>query len=95
MPNFSRGDFVPIMRPSTVSYSFPTDPYLATADSDVDASHTTDRESRPSTGGHIVMVFAAAVLWLVNSCNFIYGRIGIYASSFSIKGNKMDPSYHE
>ena len=62
MPNFPRGDFVPIMRPSTVSYFFPTDPYLVTVD--VDASHATDKESCCSTGGHIVMVFAAAVLWL-------------------------------
>jgi len=38
------------------------DPYLVTAD--VHASHATDRESRCSTGGHIVMVFAAAFLWL-------------------------------
>ena len=62
MPNLPRGDFVPIMRPSTISYSFPDDPYLVTAD--VDASHATDKESRRSTGGHIIMVFAAAVLWL-------------------------------
>jgi len=62
MPNLPRGHFVPIMRPSTVSYSFPDDPYLVTTD--VDTSHATDKESRRSTGGHIIMVFEAAVLWL-------------------------------
>lgn len=40
MPNMQRGDFVPIMRPSTVRCSFPDDPYLVTAK--VDASHATD-----------------------------------------------------
>jgi len=44
-----------------VVYPFPDDPYLVTAD--VDASHATDIETRRSTGGHIVMIFGAAILW--------------------------------
>lgn len=55
------GTFVPYEIPPDVLYPFPPDPYLVTAD--VDASHATDIASRRSTGGHIVMIFAAAVLW--------------------------------
>ena len=58
-----KGAFVPYKKPDDTVYSFPEDPYLVTTD--IDASHTTDRESRRSPGGHIIMIFAAAVLWLV------------------------------
>ena len=56
------GDFVPYDIPDDLDFSFPEDPYLANAD--VDASHATDEETRKSTGGYIVFLFATAVLWL-------------------------------
>ena len=56
-----KGTFVPYAIPPNVLYPFPPDPYLVTAD--VDASHAADLETRRSTGGHIIMIFAAAVLW--------------------------------
>ena len=63
MMSLPKGTFVPYKKPDDAVYSFPDDAYLVTAD--VNASHATDMESRRSTGGHIIMIFAAAVLWLV------------------------------
>jgi len=62
MVGLPKGTFIPYKKPENILYPFPEDLYLITAD--VDVSHATDRESRRSTGGHMIMVFAIAVLWL-------------------------------
>jgi hypothetical protein len=60
-------DFVPYDIPEGMDFSFPEDPYLLNAE--VDASHATDEETRRSTGGHVLYLFASAVLWLAKLQN--------------------------
>ena len=56
-----KGTFVPYRILADLVYLFLDDPYLVTAD--VDASHATDIETRWSIGGHIIVIFGAAILW--------------------------------
>ena len=58
--SLQKGTLVPYKKPDNVVYSFPDDLYLVTAG--VDASHATYVEWRRSSGGHIIMILAAAVL---------------------------------
>ena len=56
------GDIDPSPAPDGYTYPYPDDPYLTSAS--VDASHATCLETRRSTGGHIIMLFGAAVNWM-------------------------------
>ena len=56
------GDFVPYDVTDDMDFTYPEDPYRLHADAD--SSHATDLETRRSTGGHVLFLFASAVLWL-------------------------------
>ena len=49
-------DFIPYELPEGMDFLFPEDPYLINAE--VDASHATDEDTRRSTGGHVLYLFA-------------------------------------
>ena len=57
----AKGTFAPYKIQDKVVYPFPDDLYIVTTD--IDASQATDIETRRSTGGHIIMIFGAAILW--------------------------------
>ena len=56
------GDIFPLPEPSEYTYPYPEDPYLVGAS--VDASHATCLETRRSTGGHVIILFGAAINWM-------------------------------